>query len=40
MFGASSDASVRVTFDRASDGRVTGATLLQRDQTYKGPRRP
>lgn len=39
IFGGSSDPSLRIAFHRAPDGRVIGATMLQRDQTYEGPRR-
>ncbi|MGZ8491833.1 MAG: hypothetical protein ACXWZS_06470, partial [Gemmatirosa sp.] len=39
-FGAAYDPSLRVSFDRAPDGRVTGATVQQGGATYKGPRRP
>lgn len=40
VFRANYDPALRVTFDRASDGRVTGAAVLQGGATYKGPRRP
>lgn len=39
-FRAGYDPSLRVTFDRAPDGRVTGARVLQGGTTYAGPRRP
>lgn len=39
-FGATYDPSLRVSFDRAPDGRVTGATVQQGGATFKGPRRP
>jgi CubicO group peptidase (beta-lactamase class C family) len=39
-FRAGYDPSLRVTFDRAPDGRVTGVTVQQGGTTYKGPRRP
>ena len=40
VFRAAYDPSLRVTFDRASDGRVTGAAVQQGGTTFKGPRRP
>lgn len=40
VFGASFDPSLRLSFDRAPDGRVTGATVQQGGVTLKGPRRP
>lgn len=39
-FRAGYDPSLRVIFDRAPDGRVTGVTVQQGGTTYKGPRRP
>ena len=40
VFRAGYDASLRITFDRAPDGRVTGVTVQHGGTTYKGPRRP
>jgi CubicO group peptidase (beta-lactamase class C family) len=39
-FRANYDPSLRLSFDRAPDGRVTGATVQQGSTTFKGPRRP
>lgn len=39
-FRAAYDPALRVTFERAPDGRVTGAAVQQGGATFKGPRRP
>lgn len=39
VFRANYDPALRITFDRASDGRVTGAAVQQGGTTYKGQRR-
>jgi hypothetical protein len=39
-FGSAGDPSLRISFDRAADGRVIGAKVLQGGRTYQGPRRP